>query len=315
MSRKPKKPGWFQSICNFLLWIFQCITPSQTIQISKYNVCIKNFDKQLYNLCIVQLSDFHYDENNYSKQRSYVRLPNKLLEQAIEITNNQNPDLILLTGDFVHYDYQPIAKLVQELKKLKCKYGIFASLGNHDYKVNNAQYSITKALENACIKVLSNQKTVVVNDQIELVGIIDRYHPEYWKFKSMKFMQNSSDKFRIVLAHNPDTFDDLLNENWKFNLQLSGHSHGGQIALPNHTPVLHYLNKLVNRFPIWLKRIIPKQIMHWISTIKNWNYGKGFHRIEQNGITYYLNVNRGLGSHPPGRLFCSPEVSVITLTK
>ncbi|MHC5732480.1 MAG: metallophosphoesterase, partial [Nostoc sp.] len=86
---------------------------------------------------LVQLSDFHYDG---------LRLSEDMLEKAIALTNEAEPDLILLTGDYVTDDPTPIHQLVLRLKHLQSRYGIYAVLGNHDIYYSHSKAEVTQAL-------------------------------------------------------------------------------------------------------------------------------------------------------------------------
>ncbi|MGV0107374.1 putative metallophosphoesterase [Nostoc sp. DSM 114160] len=114
---------------------------------------------------LVQLSDFHYDG---------LRLSEEMLEKAIALTNKAEPDLILLTGDYVTDDPTPIHQLVLRLKHLQSRSGIYAILGNHDiYK--HAKAEVTETLTSIGIHVLWNEIAYPLGKELPLVGLAD-----YW---------------------------------------------------------------------------------------------------------------------------------------
>lgn len=272
-------------------WLF-----TGRLRVDKITVKIKNLPASLQGKKVVQLSDFHYDG---------IRLSEKMLSDAIAATNAIEPDLILLTGDYVTDDPEPIHQLVRHLKHLQCYQGIYAVLGNHDIYYKESQSEITKALTSIGVHVLWNQIAYPFGEKLPLVGLADYWSKEFDPAPIMNQLDPSTP--RIVLSHNPDTAKIL--QKWRVDLQLSGHTHGGHIVIPGFGPVVIYYKQLM--------KIIPKQIRRWLQlllgdcskVVRYWEWSQGFHHIAEN----QLYVNRGLGTYRPGRLFCPPEVTVITL--
>ena len=111
---------------------------------------------------------------------------------------------------------------------------------------------------------------------------------------------------RIVLSHNPDTAAILMR--WRVDLQLSGHTHGGQIVLPWLVPALQLLKQFGRYVPPFLRSPLSF-LKPYIGLVQNWQWLQGWHRIGDN----QLYVNRGLGTYFPGRFACPPEVTAIRL--
>jgi predicted MPP superfamily phosphohydrolase len=246
---------------------------------------------------LVQMSDFHYDG---------LRLSEKLLAQAIAVTNQAQPDLILLTGDYVTTTPTPIHQLALRLRNLQSRNGIYAVLGNHDIYYKNAKSEITNALENIGIHVLWNQIAYPFGSELLLIGLADLYSKQF----SPEVVMNQLDPSipRLVLAHNPDTA--ALLKTWRVDLQLSGHTHGGQIIIPGiGAAVIHY-ERISKKIPVQIRRFFPF-LDKTYSGIRNYEWIQGLHYVGKN----QLYVNRGLGTYLPGRLFCPPEVTVITLER
>lgn len=242
-----------------------------TIQISLPGLG-KNFD----GFRIAHLSDFHYP--NWISDGHIAR--------ALQMAADFDPDIIVLTGDFVHSPHvardltvMPFAHLY---KSVKARYGVFAVLGNHDYWLNSS--AVRAELSKTPIQVLMDEATIVTRggDRLAIVGVDD-----YWEggldFEKA-FTQIPIDVPRILLQHNPDLAEELP-EQYRVDLQLSGHMHGGQIKIP-FGPAL----------------ILPSK------------YGNKYREGLVHGPRYPVYITRGIGvSSIPLRIFCRPQVSGLIL--
>jgi len=230
---------------------------------------------------LVQLSDFHYDEH-------FSAIP---IRKSVAVVNDLRPDLIALTGDFVTVPIlerpaslraaaatvEPCAALLHELQAPK-----YAILGNHDAIASPDH--VVRALESANITVLRNQSVAIERgrDRMWLAGIDDllRGRPDM----SATLANISEKETTILLAHEPDFADDASLS--PVDLQLSGHSHGGQIWIPGIGAP--WLPPMARRYPL------------------------GLHQL--GNLTLYTNI--GIGTiRAPIRINCQPEITVITLRK
>ncbi|NET29373.1 metallophosphoesterase [Okeania sp. SIO1I7] len=265
------------------------------LQVDYLTLKITGLPNHLQGKKLVHLTDFHYDG---------LRLSEWLLSEAIAITNEVEPDLILLTGDFITDKPAPIYDLVLRLKYLESRAGVYAVLGNHDEEYPGARDKVIDAFTRIDIPILLNQVVYPLGSGLALVGLED-----YWSsnFKPTAVMESIDEAVpRIVLSHNPDTAKVL--QKWRIDLQLSGHTHGGQVRLPFIGPLPQYREPVRRLIPKFLRPFIPfMDKCHRI--VEYWEWSQGLHQIGNN----YLYVNRGLGTYFPGRLFCPPEVTVITL--
>ena len=230
-------------------------------------------------LRIAQLSDFHYDAD-------FSVVP---LRKAIETLNRLQPDLILLTGDFVTVPMfsskrkkaaDVIEPCTQLLAQLKAKIGVFACLGNHDAMTDPNR--IVDVLQGHNIKVLRNRSEPLEKDgtRLWLAGVDDVI--EESADLDITLQEVPADEPVVLMAHEPDFATHVAK--YPVDLQLSGHSHGGQVRIPLiGAPVLPEMGV---KFP------------------------KGLYQV--GGLTLYTNV--GIGTvRLPVRFHCPPEITLLTL--
>ena len=268
---------------------------TQPLEVERITISISDLPTSLSGTKIVQLSDLHYDG---------IRLSEELLAQAIETSNQEHPDLVVITGDFVTDDPAPIEQLAIRLKGLSSKNGVYGCLGNHDLIPYTAKPIIINALAKVGIKILWNEVVYPFGEQLAIAGLPDYWDREFNPKLTLARIPETTP--RIVLSHNPDSAEVL--QKWRVDLQLSGHTHGGQIVMPGYGPVVDWVVKTRKRIPKPWRDYIP-YIKDCFKVVKHWKWSEGWHQVNRN----QLYVNRGLGTYSPGRFFCPPEITVITL--
>ncbi|KAF2073999.1 hypothetical protein CYY_004706 [Polysphondylium violaceum] len=299
-------------------FIFKALTLlfPQRLEINNIVLHLNNFqnDKPL---TVVQLSDIHYDHTP-------LRMSDSFMDEIIEKTNKLKPDIIVITGDLVQFSPYPIKELYEKhLIRLKAKNGVYAILGNHDYKTKEGPTVIRDQLLNTNIQLLQNEIVYPLgkgNGMIQLIGLGD-YGKKKADFNIEKVRNEIESKkknqyCKLVLSHNPDSIIDLKDSGLDLDLVLSGHSHGGQICLPNGTPLLKFLDPWIAKLPTSILCRLP----YPGKVVKHWEYAKGLHTVNSSNSNYpiKLYINKGLGTHPfgsigPVRLFCHPEITVFTI--
>ena len=179
------------------------------------------------NIRLAVISDIH--------NREYG--PNN--ETLIHDISLLKPDLILFTGDMVlksQDDYQPMLNLVSNLAGIAPCYGV---MGNHEderiYLGNDSE--LVGKFEAAGLKVLRNaQETVQIgSDRLQLIGISGTTQYGFEQYGARKFMDNTSidpSVYCVVMAHVPVLFDSQLSD-YRFDLGIAGHVHGGIINIPH----------------------------------------------------------------------------------
>jgi len=196
---------------------------------------------------------------------------------AIRLAIEQKPDLIALPGDFLNLsDSKHVAYLEKGLEPLhEAKCPVVATLGNHDYNCNKIS-RIISTVTNSSAEVLQNRAVEIRG--VTVAGIDDAIAH---KHRTDFLADGSFSKSVLALLHEPD-FVEVMPGN--VSLMLSGHSHGGQICLPGGQPI------------------------H--TPVGSWNYYSGYYPDAK----VPLYVTRGIGTVGPRlRLFCRPEVSILTL--
>lgn len=269
---------------------------TETLTTERITVAIRDLPLSLHGTTLVQLSDFHWDGQSLSPD---------LLEAAIAQCNTIQPDLVVLTGDFVTGRSHHIRPLVDHLQHLHSRLGTYAILGNHDSSYFSRRRTITHALTAGGIQVLWNEIAYPLGEALPLVGLADLYSRRSSPTSRLQLLPDTLP--RLVLAHNPDTMAELRSV--RADLVLSGHTHGGQIKLPGLAPAPFYLNALGAYVPTPLRRYVPFLKEECDRVFQHWEWASGLHRVGEN----QLYVNRGLGSYWPGRWGCAPELTVITL--
>ncbi|MEZ5478764.1 MAG: metallophosphoesterase [Thiolinea sp.] len=237
------------------------------------DIPIRNLPSALEGFTIVQLTDMHL--------KPFTQLEH--IERAVSRVNRLRPDLLVLTGDYVWHDEEDILDLVPALARLNARYGIYAVLGNHDIKTD--EVLITRTFERHGIRVLRNQgfDLQVGRDCLHVAGIDDGWlgKPDI----TATLSQHRGDTPVVLLAHEPDMIDWYAHDE-RISLQLSGHTHGGQVQVSPGKPFVRpYLGK---------------------------KYVQGLHRVNQS----WVYTSRGLGTTGvPIRRNCSPEITHLTLTR
>jgi len=222
-------------------------------------------------LRVAQLSDLHVG----------TRTPPERIAAAIALANGLAPDLVVLTGDFLSRGRETVGLLPEQLRGLAAP--TVAVLGNHDHWVDPAGTS--RALEGLGYAVLRNQHTRLQlrGAPLAVVGVDDLLTGHADPERALAGVPRGS---RLVLAHGPRTAERLRGAEEPL-LVLSGHTHGGQIAIPILTRLL-------------------------LSTVVREPYLRG--RFHLGPVQLY--VNRGIGNTAFRlRVNSDPEVTLVTLRR
>ncbi|MBQ3835314.1 MAG: metallophosphoesterase [Elusimicrobia bacterium] len=224
---------------------------------------------------IVQLSDIHIDVSTKYDD----------IKKIVDITNSLNPDIIAFTGDLADIN---IAKTYKEygLADLKAKYGVVAINGNHEYYTGVGLYEYVC---NSLDWKLLNNENILIDDKFYFAGITDIKTSTYFNNKKAdvdKAMNGINfEKPVIFMSHQPQIFSEVYKK-YPITLQLSGHTHAGQI--PPFDMIEYFIYK----------------------------YFWGLYKENYNGKESYIYVTPGTRWWgPPMRLISKNEITKITLRR
>ena len=242
------------------------------VNVEHITVSLRRLPRQLDGLRFVHISDLHF--GGWMNGKHMIGLSSRI--------NELGPDCIVITGDFATRINKDIARQITEsLRELDARDGVYAVLGNHDHWTD--VQAVSDAIRSAGIQLMMNESAMIERDgkRLYLAGVDDIWENKQDLDTALNGI--AMDSCVILLAHEPDYADEVAIGG-RVDLQLSGHSHGGQIRLPIiGAPVLPVLAK---------------------------NYDQGLYTIQD----MKLYVNSGLGMlDPPVRFLCPSEITCITL--
>ena len=245
---------------------------------------LRDLPPALVGLRIVQLSDIHHGP----------WIPIQHVRTIVRTANDLAPDVILLTGDYVHRSAAYITPVVNELAKLRATIGIVGVLGNHDWWEDGPL--MQREFARIGIPLIDNSRRFVTpqrqivehgTEGLCLAGVGDLYTDTQRYDAALGDVP--PDMPRLLLSHNPDVSEDpaLAVQRYRIDLMLSGHTHGGQIYVPGiGSP------------------IVPSQ------------FGQKYARGLVQGPVCPVFISRGLGHTVlPVRIGVRPEMAVMELTR
>lgn len=248
----------------------------EKFQLREVDLPVANLPRGLEGLRIAQVTDIHIGEF----------LPERDLERVVDMVNGTRPHLAVMTGDLVTKFGDPVDACLRQLRRIRSDAGLFGCMGNHELYSELEEYVESEAAAMGMLFLRNRARTLSFGGDLLHVSGVDyqskRLHKAYLE-GSEKLIR--PDATNLLLSHNPDTF--RVAPDKKFQVQLSGHTHGGQIAVEILNP---YLN--VARF------VTP--------------YVAGYYH--ERGSSLY--VSRGIGTIGlPVRAGVPPEVTLLRLRR
>lgn len=239
--------------------------------VDRVEIPITGLHPGLEGFTILQMTDIHL----------YPMTQPELVKKSVAMANELNADLVTLTGDYVWHFLDAIDELAPILAGLNAKHGVYSTLGNHDYWLDADV--IQETMEKAGLPVLKNQGVSISqgNGTLYLGGLDDGWsgNPDL----QATLEGAPEDAPVVLLCHEPDLADQYALDG-RVDLQLSGHTHSGQVRIPGvGALILPYLGR---------------------------KYDMGLYRIND----MWLYTNRGLGVISiPLRYNCPPEITQFVL--
>jgi uncharacterized protein len=253
-------------LAGFAITLLGFLNARRTARVVMVEIPLRGLPPALQGFTIAQISDIHVGPT----------IKHRYLERIVESVNRQKPDLVAITGDLVDGSVAELASQVEPLRRLVSRYGSFFVTGNHEY------YSGVDAwvaeLGRLGIRVLHNEHVVIERGGAKLVlaGVPDfggrHFHESHRSDPQQAIAGAPADAAaRVLLAHQPRSAEAAARAG--FDLQLSGHTHGGQFLPWN------FLVRLQQPFTA------------------------GLHKVEQ----LWVYVSRGTGYWGPPKRFGAPS--------
>jgi len=243
------------------------------LRLERVDVPVPGLPAALADLRLVQLSDLH----------AGCFLDEASLQPVVALARACAPHLLLLTGDFITRSADDVHLLGVALARIDAPLGKFAVFGNHDYR-GRREPQLVAALRRQGVTVLRNATVRLSHggERLALTGLEDLEESKGADLDRALAGQSGDEPVRVLLCHHPDVVDSLPPG--RFQLVLSGHTHGGQIVLPGLSALL--------------ARWMPRRV-------------RGDHPLPGGGL---LHVNRGIGALiVPLRVGSPAEVTCLTL--
>ncbi len=272
------------------------------LHINRLDIAIKGLPGGFEGLSIAHLSDIHMDP----------WMTHERVKRVCETANGLTADLIVLTGDFITRDErlrdaqgrpqgdaqtQIAPGLPDALSVLQAPLGVWGVLGNHDHWASGA--AVSRFIREGGVRELNNKITPIERNgaRLWLCGVDDLWSgkPDYEGVLAQLQQQSRPDETAILLVHEPD-FADIVAGNGRISLQLSGHSHGGQVNIPFFGPPV--LPAMGRKYHTGLYQI-PTSSASPQSPARS---------------SMQVFTSRGIGvAGPRVRFNCPPEIALLTL--
>lgn len=246
----------------------EALNEANLLVVEEVTIKLKRLPKNLDGFSLVHLSDIHHSP--------FTDLEH--ITRAVAIANGLQPDMFVLTGDYVSHEKEYIEPMAEVLGKLESEFGTHACLGNHDHWTDAKE--VTESMRGVNINVLINEglRIEARDASFWLCGVDDYMVGQTDIISALS--GSFPDEMKMLLAHNPVIVRRAAKRG--VDVMFSGHTHGGQVKIRDDQ-----------------KRILPSRKLR-----------NGLHKRKDTQIY----ITRGIGTVVlPVRYQCPPEISHITL--
>ncbi len=261
-----------------IIILYASLIETKMLNIKEYPVNGTNLPESFHGIKIIHLSDIHYGTTINKKQ----------LDNIVDKINKLKPDIIFFTGDLIDKNITPTkeikTEIIESLNNLECTLYKYAIYGDEDLRNDDYKDIITKSN----FTLLENSSTLLYykdTTPIEITGYNPiETSPNYTILTDLVDEQDTTNYYKIVLTHEPDSVEKFINYNP--NLILSGHTLGGLIKIPGLKPLF-----------------LPDNTT---------NYNKDYYKLKE----AHLYISNGLGtSGINARLNNQPSINLYRLYK
>lgn len=253
------------------------LVESNQFQVETIQLKLPRLSRRFSGIRLAQISDIHIG--------GWMNV--ERFQNVADLIVAEKPEVLLITGDFVigrdigRISEEELNGLMAELSRLSALFPAFAVLGNHDYWTDVD--TVRNLMKVSGITDLTNTVCTLQREgaNLHICGVDDIWEGDARLDEVVARLED--DSAAILLAHEPD-FADTSAATGKFDLQLSGHTHGGQVILPLiGPPILPYLGR---------------------------KYPMGLYKIQE--MFQYTNRDVGM-ARLPLRINCPPEITIFVL--
>lgn len=280
-----RRVGWSAAAIPLIATGYGVYRTLYDFSVHRVDVPVTGLPRAFDGMTIAQLSDLHAGS----------LFSDRPMWDAVALTNDLQPDLIVLTGDFVNHDAEEMARVVPALNALKASVGMYACLGNHDHYADTDR--LVEALRTTAIDLLVNEHRTIEMDgfSLHVIGTDNTgFRQHYADLPRAVAGIKGGEDAQILLAHDPTFWDIGVRPAYEdIDLMLCGHTHGGQFGV-EFGPLRWSLASL--RYERWAGLYSEPR-----------PNGRG---------AQFLYVNRGIGTvGPPLRMGIRPEITLLTLRR
>lgn len=200
-----------------IITIISLVNGLQSPKVKHITIPLRGLPKELSGFSIVQLSDVHLESYKSKERIAYI----------IDKVNALKPNLVVITGDLIDSNVCEEDVLCEHLGRLHASHGVLAITGNHEFYAGLD--SFLELAKRSKIQVLRNE-SITIADTLQIIGLDDNTARQFgFKGKDLDALIKESDQDKpiILLYHRPVRFDEAAQKG--IDLQLSGHTHAGQI--------------------------------------------------------------------------------------